>query len=91
MRLVLANFAARFEDGHAVTIEASEIAREIVGRPLPNAAMLGAFAAVTGQLKIDSIQQAILERFRGKIGDANARAARSAFDSLSVQIPDKAG
>ena len=31
-----------------VTVPASEIAREHLGRPLPNAALLGAFAALTG-------------------------------------------
>ena len=34
--------------GHASTVPATELAREHLGRPLPNAALLGGFAALTG-------------------------------------------
>ena len=37
-----------------VTVPATELAREHLGRPLPNAALLGAFAALTGVVTLES-------------------------------------
>ena len=63
---------------HVVTVPATEIAREQVGRPLPNAALLGAFAALTGRVSLAAVCDAIRERFPGEVGDRNARAAEAA-------------
>ena len=65
-----------------ITVPATEIAREHVGRPLPNAALLGAAAAFTGVLDLKSVEEAIHERFHGRIGDSNAAAAHAAYDSV---------
>lgn len=62
------------------TVPASEIARKHLGRPLPNAALLGAMAALTGLVDIASVEDAIHSRFHGRIGESNAAAARSAYD-----------
>lgn len=67
-------------EGRAVTVPASEIAREKLGRPLPNAALLGAMAAMTGLVDITSVEEAIKTRFHGRVGDSNAAAARAAYD-----------
>ena len=61
-------------------VPASEIAREHLGRPLPNAALLGAFAALTGVVGIDSVTEAIRDRFPGKAGAGNAAAATAAWE-----------
>ena len=60
---------------------ASEIALRHVGRPLPNAALLGGFAAVSGVLALDSVLKAIREKFAGPVGEANVAAAREAYDA----------
>ncbi len=69
-----------------ITVPASEIAREHVGRPLPNAALLGAMAAYTGLVDIDSVDDAIHQRFKGRVGDSNAAAARAAFDYVKTPV-----
>ena len=63
-----------------LTVPATEIAREELGRPLPNAALLGAFAAICEEISLHSVQEAIRERFPGKVGEANARAAQRAYE-----------
>lgn len=68
------------EGGTAVTVDATAIARRHLGRPLPNGVMLGAFAGVTGRISIEGVQQALRERFPGTLGEANAAAAREAYD-----------
>jgi pyruvate ferredoxin oxidoreductase gamma subunit len=69
----------RLPAGHVRVLPAAEIARRHVGKPLPNAALLGAFAAMTGTVSLDAILAAVRERFRGKIGEANAAAAAEAY------------
>lgn len=66
--------------GHVLMVPASDIAKEHVGRPLPNAALLGAIAAQTDLLQLDSVRGAIHQRFKGKVGDGNARAAQAAYE-----------
>jgi pyruvate ferredoxin oxidoreductase gamma subunit len=62
------------------TVPASEIALKHVGRPLPNAALLGGFAAISGQVSLDSVTAAIHEKFSGKVAEWNAAAATAAFN-----------
>jgi pyruvate ferredoxin oxidoreductase gamma subunit len=61
-----------------VTVPATAIARRLIGRPLPNTALLGGFSALTSVIGIDAVVDAILQRFPGDIGTANAEAARAA-------------
>jgi pyruvate ferredoxin oxidoreductase gamma subunit len=61
------------------TVPASEIALKHVGRPLPNAALLGGFAAISEQVSLDSVTAAIAEKFSGKVAQANVAAATEAF------------
>jgi pyruvate ferredoxin oxidoreductase gamma subunit len=74
----------RFPPGHARTVAASELALAHVGRPLPNAALLGGFAFVTGKLSIESVEHAIRAKFAGKVGEGNVAAARAAYDNLAT-------
>lgn len=62
------------------TVPATQLALEKVGRPLPNAALLGAFAAMTKVVEIQFIETAVKERFPGKVGEANAAAARATYE-----------
>ena len=66
-------------DGRLRAVPATELAREHVGRPVPNAALLGAFAAQTGVVSLGSVVRAIGERFAGPLGQGNAGAAAAAF------------
>jgi pyruvate ferredoxin oxidoreductase gamma subunit len=62
-------------------VPATDLAREHLGRPLPGAPLLGAFAAATGVVSLGSLSQAIRERFRGELGAGNVAAAQAAFES----------
>jgi pyruvate ferredoxin oxidoreductase gamma subunit len=61
------------------TVAATELAREHLGRPLPNAALLGGFAALTGAVSIVSVTGAIRQRFAGAVGAGNIKAAERAY------------
>jgi pyruvate ferredoxin oxidoreductase gamma subunit len=71
--------------GQAMTVPATELALKHVGRPLPNAALLGAFAALTDFVQLSSVKRAIEEAFPGKTGAANAAAAAEAYAYVMSQ------
>jgi len=85
--LGLAEFVSRFPAKHCCTVPASELAMKHVGRPLPNAALLGGFAAICGQLSMDAVAKAISEKFPGKVGVANVAAARAAYEMVMSSKP----
>lgn len=67
----------------ALTVPATDLAREHLGRPLPNTALLGAVAAATGVVGLPAVRHAIAERFdrRGRLlVAANLRLAEDAHD-----------
>ena len=84
--LNLAPLVAKLPAGHAVTVPATELALKHVGRPVPNAALLGAFAALTGMVHLESVAKAIREEFPGKTGDANVAAATEAHDAVVARV-----
>ena len=83
--LGIGEFVRTFPAGHVRTMAATELALKHIGRPLPNAVLLGGFAAVSGQLHFDSVAKAIHEKFPGKVGEANVAAAREAYEAAMTQ------
>jgi pyruvate ferredoxin oxidoreductase gamma subunit len=77
--LGLAELARGARSYRFATLPATELALKHVGRPVPNAALLGGFAAVTGELGLESVVAAILEKFPKAIADKNVAAARAAY------------
>jgi pyruvate ferredoxin oxidoreductase gamma subunit len=71
------------------TVNASGIALEAVGRPLPNAALLGGFAALTGRISLESVAAAIRETFAGRIAEANVTAAERAYACVQTEIRER--
>jgi pyruvate ferredoxin oxidoreductase gamma subunit len=78
--LGLASLALGLRRLRLVTLPATEIARKHVGRAVPNAALLGGFAAVTGVIKLESVLAAIAEKFPPPIAEKNIAAATEAFE-----------
>lgn len=68
-----------------ITVPASDIAKKHVGRPLPNAALMGAVAAATGLTDLESVKEAIEHRFFGRIAEANVAAAQEAYDYVVAE------
>ena len=64
-----------------MTVPATELSRELLGRPLPNTALLGAVAAVTGVVSLEAVRGAIRQRFASRpesVVAANVRLAEEA-------------
>ena len=60
-------------------VPATDLALKHVGRPLPNAALLGGFAAISGRISLESVTAAIREKFSGEVAEGNVAAASEAY------------
>ena len=89
--LGLGEFVCRFRAERLVTVPATELARQHLGRPLPNAALLGAFAALTETVSLDAVAAAIRERFPGPVGEANVAAAEAAYEDVQTRTREVLG
>ena len=63
-------------------IPANKIAQETIGRPLGNTALLGAYAAATGDIDLQTMQEAIKARMSGKMQEGNLEAVRQGFEYI---------
>lgn len=68
------------------TVPATELALQHLGRAVPNAALLGGFAALTEMVSITSVVSAIRERFSAALADGNAAAACAAYEMVRVDM-----
>ncbi len=90
--LGIGDFFSQFHRDRLSTCPATELAIDQLGRPLPNAALLGGFAALTGAVTLRAIETAVRDRFGGTVGERNAAAAAAAyrFVTLDQEEPDRA-
>ncbi|MGC8850934.1 MAG: 2-oxoacid:acceptor oxidoreductase family protein [Candidatus Micrarchaeia archaeon] len=67
-----------------VCVDATQIAVKNFGKPVVNTVMLGAFAAATNAVKVESLEKAARERFPGSLGEANAKAIKECFEQVKA-------
>ncbi len=66
-------------------INATKLAMEYLGRPITNTVMVGAFAGITGIVKLDTLKETIMEWFSKKgeeIAKKNADLVENAYKTL---------
>jgi pyruvate ferredoxin oxidoreductase gamma subunit len=78
--LGLGDLVTKLGPDHCRTVNASEIAQGHIGRPLPNAALLGGLVALTGLVSLVSVNKAVREKFPGAPGEKNVLAAAEAYE-----------
>jgi pyruvate ferredoxin oxidoreductase gamma subunit len=78
--LGLDEFVSNRHPRRHISVPASDYAMEYIGRPLPNAALIGGFAAETNQVTFESVERAIAGHFSARVAEANVAAAKAAYD-----------
>jgi len=63
------------------SVDAYSIAREEIGKPIVNTALLGAFAKITKLVKVENLKEAVMERFKEPIASKNAKALQRCYDA----------
>ncbi len=89
--LGIADVAGTMNPLRCVCVPATELALKFLGRPMPNAVLLGAFARLSGRLAVDSVVAAVRTKFSGVVAEKNITAARAAFDEVARQLTQQAG
>ena len=69
-------------------VPANEIGMKTIGRPLGNTALLGAFAAATQELELDTLIEAVKNRFSGKAQEGNVAAVRAGYEFVKHQMKE---
>ena len=84
--LALSELAKPLLEGRCCTLPATRLGLKHMGRPIPNAALLGGFAAITGVIALASVVAAIRQKFPSKIAEKNVAAATEAFELASKAL-----
>ena len=67
------------------TLDATKLAMDYIGKPIVNTTLIGAFAGVSGLIRPESIINAVMERFPGKVGEKNAQAIQAAYALMEAK------
>ncbi len=73
-----------FRGGKVVTVDASSIAMEVLGRPFYNMPTMAAAVSATGVVAVDTVIGEVLTRYPGKVGDLNKVAIERAVKEAKV-------
>jgi len=71
-------------DFRVATVDATKIALEVIGRPITNTAILGAFARATGLVKLDSLAEAVKGELAARLIATNVEAMRRAYEATNA-------
>ncbi len=65
------------------TVDATRIAREVLGVPITNTTMIGSLVRVSGVVGLESLFEPLKERF-GRLGERNIEAMKRAYEETKV-------
>jgi len=76
----------KLENAKVYTVDATKIALDTIGKPIPNTVMLGALVKVTGVLALDVLVKNIVKKFtkryNSEVAEANVKAIKKAFEEV---------
>ena len=90
--MVIINTTKSFKDVEAqfktkcklAKVDATGIAREILGIPITNTTMIGALVKATGVVELESLVEPLNNRF-GRLAERNINAMRKAYEETQVK------
>ncbi|MHC1579485.1 MAG: pyruvate ferredoxin oxidoreductase subunit gamma [Candidatus Alkanophagales archaeon] len=65
-------------------VDATGIAKEILGRDIVNTTMIGALLRATGIVRLESLEKPVKERFGDDLAEKNLRAMREAYERTRI-------
>lgn len=72
------------ENTELITLPASLIAKQFLGRPVPNTALLAAFLSLTNLFPIDALVKVLAHKFSGSILKHNTQLIHQAAEQVPV-------
>lgn len=81
--------ALSLKSGKIFTVDATKIARETIGRPIPNTPILGALLRITGMIALEDflghLRKSMGKKFSDQIVEGNAQAAERAYQEVQAE------
>ncbi|MBW1666643.1 MAG: 2-oxoacid:acceptor oxidoreductase family protein [Deltaproteobacteria bacterium] len=71
---------------HVFSFSGDKLARETLGRPIINTAILGAFAAISKELSLAAALSAVRKKFSGELGEKNAQVVQESYKRLMREL-----
>jgi pyruvate ferredoxin oxidoreductase gamma subunit len=65
-------------------VDATKIARELLGAPITNTTMVGAVVKATGVVRLESLVEPLKDRF-GRLAERNISAMKRAYEAAVVK------
>ncbi len=84
--LGLSDYVRDWPADRLCTLAATDLGLKHVGRPMPNVPLLAGFAALSGNIRLESVCKAINAKFSGKVAQGNIAAATEAFAIVRTRI-----
>ena len=79
----------KLSKGKVYTVNATQIAKETIGRPIPNTPMLGALIKITGIINMENVLEHLKKSFGKKFSqdiiDANINAVKRAYQEVVAE------
>lgn len=82
--IILLNTKKTFEDPRVITLDGDGIAARILGLPITNTILLGAFAAVSREITLEDINKAIRQTMPHRLHEKNIAAVKAAFEEVAA-------
>ncbi|MDD1672738.1 MAG: pyruvate ferredoxin oxidoreductase subunit gamma [Methanomicrobiales archaeon] len=74
---------AAIPDGvRVITVDATQVALDVLGLPITNTALMGAFAAASGEITFTALKHALRHRFSKELAEKNIEAAKRTFEMV---------
>ncbi|MBI3222604.1 MAG: 2-oxoacid:acceptor oxidoreductase family protein [Nitrosomonadales bacterium] len=86
--LGLGDFASGRPPERLCILPATEVGLKHIGRPIPNVPLIAGFAALSGLIRLESVNKAISEKFSGKVAEGNIAAATEAYDMIKIRMAE---
>ena len=80
--IILLNTKKQFDDPRVITLDGDGIAARILGLPITNTILLGAFAAVSGEISLEKINEAIRQTMPRRLHEKNIAAVKAAYEEV---------
>ena len=80
--IILLNTKKTFEDPRVITLDGDGIAARILGLPITNTILLGAFAAVSREITLEDINKAIRQTMPHRLHEKNIASVKAAFEEV---------
>lgn len=81
---ILLNTKKTIDDPRVITLDGDSLAARILGLPITNTILLGAFAAISDEISLEEIYEAIRLTMPQKLHEKNIAAVKAAYEEVAA-------